>query len=93
LTFAMLDAFIPSLIIVASTVTAFVVGRGVAWGSARMRITRVARVIVFMVAIGFALFFWYSPASRYALLLPAGFAVGFFLYGGRRMAPRVFDRE
>lgn len=89
----MLDAFVPSLIIVASTVAAFVAGRVVAWFAARTRTTRIVRLIVLLLALGFALFFWVSPSSRYALLLPAGFALGFLAYGGRRIAPGVFEER
>ena len=89
----MLDAFIPSLIIAASTVVAFVAGRLVGWAAARARATRIACALVLLLSIGAALFFWFSPSSRYTLLLPAAFAAGFFMYGGRRMTPGVFDRD
>ena len=89
----MLDAFVPSLIIAVSTVVAFVAGRIVGWLAERVRMTRLLRVLVILLSIGVALFFWFSPSSRYALLLPAAFAVGFLAHGGRRFVPGLFDRE
>ena len=82
----------PSLIIAASTVCAFVLGRALAWlvgrWSRRVRATRIAVVVVSVIV---ALYFYFSPSSRYALLLPAAFALGHLTYGHSRIAPRVFD--
>ena len=85
-------SLVPSLIIAASTVVAFVLGRALAWLVSRWpRSVRPIRIAVLIASVIVALFFYFSPSSRYALLLPVAFAFGHLTYGHSRIAPRVFD--
>lgn len=89
----MFESFVPSLVIAASTVVAFVVGRLIAWTAHRTRSFRIVRVLVVLLSIAAAAFFVWSRSSRYALLLPAAFVVGFVTHHSGRIAPGLFDRK
>lgn len=89
----MIESFIPSLIIAASTVVAFVVGRVMAWATRRTRLFHIVRVLVVLLSIAAAVFFVWSRSSRYALLLPAAFVVGFVTHGSGQVSPGLFDRQ
>lgn len=87
-----IGSWAPSLIIAISTVSAFVAGRVIAWLATRWpRSVRRVRIVTVLVAAAVAAYFYFSPASRYALLLPAAFAFGHLSYGHSRMVPRLFD--
>lgn len=88
----MFETFLPSLVIAGSAVAAFAVGRLVAWTASRSGFFRIVRAVAIALAAGVALFFWFSPSSRYALLLPLGFVLGFLTHGRREIAPGLFDR-
>lgn len=89
----MIESWIPSLIIVASTVAAWAAGRALRWVVARYvpRAARRVRTAVIAAAAVVAVWFLATPSSRYALLLPAAFAVA-YVSAGERIAPGVFDR-
>jgi uncharacterized membrane protein len=85
-------SWIPSLQIALSTVAAFAIGRALAWAfSGRPRIARALRAVVLVIALAVAVYFYLSPSSRYALLLPAAFLFGHWSYGHTRMARGIFD--
>ena len=73
--------FWPSIVIALSACAAFAAGRLIAWIASRSaRGTRIVRWCVLTASLGAALFFYFSPSSRYALLLPAAFALGFLTF-------------
>lgn len=84
---------LPSVIIAVSAGAAFAAGRLIAWSAAKLRVTAPARIVVLTIAAAVALFFFVSPASRYALLLPSGFAAGFLTLRRKVVAPPVFDDD
>jgi hypothetical protein len=86
-----IESLVPSFIIGASTVAAFVLGRVLTALAARVTPLRVVRMAVLLIACVAAAFFYFSPSSRYALLLPAGFAAGSLTYARRRFVPGVFE--
>jgi hypothetical protein len=89
----MFETFVPSLIIAASAVAAFAIGRLIAWAASRSRWFGAVRVAAITLAAGAAMFFWFSPSSRYALLLPLGLVLGFLTQGRRAIAPGLFDSK
>jgi hypothetical protein len=80
-----------SVEIALATFVAFVIGRVLALPIRSRRALRIGRGVVIALSAIVALFFYLSPSSRYALLLPAAFAVG-FLSRRRRENTTVFDR-
>lgn len=87
----MIRNWYPSLVIATSTVAAFVAGRLLAALVRRRRTARWMRAAVLMFAVAAAVYFYVTPSSRYALLLPVALAAGHLTFGHARMAPRVFD--
>ena len=88
-----LESIWPSIVIALSTCGAFAAGRLVAWITRRpARAASVARLCVIVVSVAVALFFYFTPSSRYALLLPIAFAAGFLSFRRKRFAPEIFRR-
>lgn len=77
--------------IAASTVSAFVAGRILAWCAARWPgLALPLRILVLTLTALAVVWVLVTPSSRYALLLPAAFALAFFSFGHTRIAPGVF---
>lgn len=86
----MLEPFIPSLIIVLSVSAAFAGGRVLGLVVRRFpTFSKGASLAVGAVALAFGILLATNGSSRYALLLPAALALGFFRKR-RDPAPSVF---
>jgi Na+/proline symporter len=81
-----------SVEIALATFVAFVIGRVLALPIRSSRAVRIGRGVVIAVSALVALYFYLSPSSRYALLLPAAFAFG-FLSRRRRKNTALFERD
>jgi Na+/melibiose symporter-like transporter len=82
-----------SVEIALTTCAVFLAGRLIAWLAPRSaRAIQIVRGVVIAVSIMVALYFYFSPSSRYALLLPAAFALG-CLTLDRRQTVQLFERD
>ncbi|HEX7707223.1 MAG TPA: hypothetical protein VF701_12260 [Thermoanaerobaculia bacterium] len=81
-----------SVEIALATFAAFVIGRLLALPIRSGRALRIGKGVVIALSALVALYFYFSPSSRYALLLPAAFAFGFLSYR-RRKNTTLFDRN
>lgn len=89
-----LSSFIPSVIIALSTIAMFACGRLIAWVTPASHVIEAAvRAVVMFVTLAAFIYFYFSPSSRYALLLPIGFAAGYFSFGRKNVPPGIFERR